>query len=94
MHSNNIQSGSHGARPGFAFSRTLSVFSNFNTPGLSGVHSGRAMTAEEQRALTLVARALPLHPLDIKDFPRQVARRKKNKQELKAEFLVSLGWGE
>lgn len=91
MHSNNNNfgpDGGGGGRPGFTFSRTLSVFSNFNSN--NNASRGMHMTAEEQKTLAVMAQALPLNqPIDIKDFPRHVARKKKNKAELKAEFMVS-----
>ncbi|OQV13242.1 Receptor-type tyrosine-protein phosphatase kappa [Hypsibius exemplaris] len=46
--------------------------------------ANKKLTADEQRALTCV----PLRPFDIKDFAKQVLRRKKNKAELKTEFLM------
>lgn len=44
----------------------------------------KGLSAEEQRTLACV----PLRPFEIKEFAKQVQRRKKNKAELKAEFLV------
>jgi hypothetical protein len=45
----------------------------------------KGLTQEEIRCLA----AIPLRPIQIKDLSKNVARRKKNKAELKTEFLVS-----
>ena len=50
-----------------------------------GATSNHGLTADEQRALNCV----PSRPFDLKDFAKAVQRRKKNKDELKSEFIVS-----